>query len=146
VTYLPTAPMGKGHFQFPKVPLNTLNIVKVNTDYYWKVNWKFRARNLQGSNARKVNCSRVQSAYILEPVGICKQELMHQCSFSIRGGLNHKILIILIIHIIVSYDQNISLIFYVKDESHVRFRHPSCVYITVQRQCTTIQKMRTPLK
>ena len=43
--------------------------------------------------------------------GICKQEWVHQCSFSIRGGLQHLILIILIIHILVSYDQNISLIF-----------------------------------
>ena len=34
--------------------------------------------------------------------GICKQELMHQCSFSIRGGLKYLILIILIIRIIVS--------------------------------------------
>jgi len=37
---------------------------------------------------------------------------------------------------IVSYDQNISLIFYVKDGSHVRLRHSSCVYITAQRQYT----------
>ena len=47
-------------------------------------------------------------------------------------------LITLIIHIIVSYDQNISLIFYVKDGSHVRLRHPSCVCITALRQyCST---------
>ena len=45
---------------------------------------------------------------------------MHQCLFSIRDGLEHLILIILIINIIVSYDQNILLIFYVKDEFHVR--------------------------
>ena len=44
---------------------------------------------------------------------------MHYCSFSIRDGLEHLILIILIINTIVSYDQNISLIFYVKDESHM---------------------------
>ena len=56
------------------------------------------------------------------------------------------ILIILIIHIIVSYDQNISLIFYVKDRSHVSLLHPSYVYITAQRQYTAVQKMRTPLK
>ena len=48
-------------------------------------------------------------------------------------------MIILIIHIIVSYDQNISLIFYVKDGSHVRLWHPSCVYITAQRQYTAVQ-------
>ena len=36
---------------------------------------------------------------------------MHQCSSSIRGGYNHFVLIILIIHIIISYDQNISLVF-----------------------------------
>ena len=35
---------------------------------------------------------------------------MHYCSF--RDGLEHLILIILIINIIVSYDQNISMIFY----------------------------------
>ena len=71
---------------------------------------------------------------------------MHYCSLSIQDGLEHLILIILIIHIIVSYDQYISLIFYVKDGSHVRLGHPSCVYITAQRQCTKVQKMRTPLK
>ena len=42
---------------------------------------------------------------------------MHQCSSSIRGGLKHLILIILKIHIIVSYDQNISLIIFVKMDS-----------------------------
>ena len=52
--------------------------------------------------------------------GICKQEQMH--------------------------DQNISLIFYVKDGSHIRLRHPSCVYITAQRPYTAVQKMRTSLK
>ena len=57
--------------------------------------------------------------------GICKQEKMQQCSFSIRGGEKY---FILIIYIIVSYDQNISLIFYVKDESHVRLWHPSCLH------------------
>ena len=62
--------------------------------------------------------------------GICKQEKMPQCSFNIRVGKKHWIWIILIIHIIVSYDQNISQIIFVKDGSHVRLRHPSCVYIT----------------
>ena len=56
------------------------------------------------------------------------------------------ILIILIIHIVVCYDQNMSLHFYVKAWSHVRLRHPSCVYITTHRQYIAIQKMRTPLK
>ena len=46
----------------------------------------------------------------------------------------------LIIHIIVSYDQNISLIFYVKDGSNVRLRHPSCVYIIPPRD-TAVQKI-----
>ena len=49
---------------------------------------------------------------------------------------------ILKIHIIVIYDQNISLIFYVKDGSHATLWHPSCVYITAQRQYTAVQKMR----
>ena len=71
---------------------------------------------------------------------------MPQCSSSIRDGLEHLILMILIINIIVAYDQYISLIFYVKDGSHVRLGHPSCVYITAQRQYTAVQKMRTPLK
>ena len=46
----------------------------------------------------------------------------------------------------VSYDQNISLVLCLKDESHVGLRHPSCVYIPAQRQYTAGQKMRTPLK
>ena len=47
---------------------------------------------MQGCNARKVNCCRVYSAYIL------------------------------------------------KDGSHIRLRHLSCVYITAQRQYTAVQK------
>ena len=46
---------------------------------------------------------------------------------------------ILIIHIIVSYDQNISLIVYLK-------MYPMCLHITAQWQYTAVQKMRTPLK
>ena len=90
--------------------------------------------------------------------GICKQEKMHQCPYCMRGKdasvsvlyprkrcisvgiVSEEKHNILIIYIIVSYDQNISLIFY------VRLRHPSCVYITAQRQYTAVQKMRTPLK
>ena len=78
--------------------------------------------------------------------GIFKQEWVQQCSFSIRGGYKNLIVKILMIHIIISYDQNISLIFYVKDGSHVRLWHPSCVYITTQSQYTAVQKLRTPLK
>ena len=36
--------------------------------------------------------------------------------------------------------------FYVKDGSHVRLRHPSCVYISAQRQYTAVLKMCTLLK
>ena len=42
---------------------------------------------------------------------------MDQCSFSIRGRYNHLIFIILKMHIIVSYDQNISQTIFVKIES-----------------------------
>ena len=42
---------------------------------------------------------------------------MHQCSSSIRGGLKHLFLIILMIHVIFPYDQNISEIIYVKMDS-----------------------------
>ena len=47
-----------------------------------------------------------------------------------------------------SFDQNISLIFYVivKDNSYVRLPYTSCVYIPAQRQYTVVQKMGTPLK
>ena len=46
------------------------------------------------------------------------------------------ILIILIVKIRVSYDQNIFLkIFYIKDGTHGSLRHPSSVYITVH--CST---------
>ena len=41
------------------------------------------------------------------------------------------------------HDQNISLIFYVKEGSHVRLRHPSCVYITAQY--TAVQKPLSPI-
>ena len=51
----------------------------------------------------------------------------------------------MISHIIVSYDQNISLIFYVKGGSHVRLRYPTCVYTTAQRQYTAVQKMHAHL-
>ena len=55
-------------------------------------------------------------------------------------------MIILIIHIIISYAQNIALIVYVNDGSHVRLRHPYCVYISAQRQYTAVLKMCTLLK
>ena len=73
-----------------------------------------------GYNARKVNCSCVY-----------KNRCISVCLVSEKDKSNF--LIILIIHIIVSFDQNISFIFYVNDGSHVRLRHPSCVYITAQR-------------
>jgi len=47
---------------------------------------------------------------------------------------------------ICKQEYSISVRFYVKDGSHVRLRHPSCVYITAQRQYTAVQKMRSPLK
>ena len=78
--------------------------------------------------------------------GICKQELMDQCLSSIREEQNHLILIILIIHILIFYDQNISLIFLSEDGSHVKLWHPSFVYFIAQRQYTAVQKMCTPLK
>ena len=53
-------------------------------------------------------------------------------------------MIILIIRIIVSYDQNISLIIHVKDGSHGMIRHPFCVYITAHYITTAVQKMLTP--
>ena len=59
---------------------------------------------------------------------------MHQCSFYICK--------ILIIHIKVSYDTRIFYWFYVKDGSHVRLWHPSCVYIIAQRPYTAGQKTR----
>ena len=73
------------------------------------------------------------------------------CTLSKTLQLNNikffLILIILIIYVITSYDQNISLIFYVKDGSHARLWHPySCVYIRAQRQYTAVQKIRKPLK
>ena len=44
--------------------------------------------------------------------GLClKTRIGDQCSSSIRGEYKHLILIILIIHIIISFDQNILLIF-----------------------------------
>ena len=44
------------------------------------------------------------------------------------------------------FDQNISLIFYVKDGSYARLWHLSFVFITAQRQYTAVQNMRSPLK
>jgi len=54
---------------------------------------------------------------------------MHHCLFSVRGGRTHSILIILIIHITVSYEQNISSRMYGKccllswdyQKNHLRF-------------------------
>ena len=54
-------------------------------------------------------------------------------------------MIILIIHIIiVSYEQNISLIFYVKDGSHVRLWHLFLLYSPETVHCST--KISTSLK
>ena len=38
------------------------------------------------------------------------------------------------------------LFHHVKDGSHVRLWHPSCVYFTAHSQYTVVQKMRTPMK
>ena len=59
-----------------------------HTGYVRVINRFYRPGPNQGNNARKVNCGCVYSASTLKPVlgGICKQEDMHQCSFSIRGG------------------------------------------------------------
>ena len=56
------------------------------------------------------------------------------------------ILIILIIHIIVSFDQNISLIYFMWKMDPMSGFYIRRVYITAQRQYTAVQKMRTPLK
>ncbi len=70
--------------------------------------------------------------------------MTHELIIKFKQKLNiDEISIILIIDIIISYDQNISLIFYVNDGSHVRLRHPSCVYISAQRQYTAVLKMCT---
>ena len=61
---------------------------------------------------------------------------------SIPGGTKH---LILIIHIIVSYDQNISKIIFVKMDPMSGCKHPSCVYFSAQRQYTAVQKIRTLL-
>ena len=78
----------------------------------------------QGYNARKVNCSCVYSAYISEPSSLWAEFVNKNRCISVRlvpeEEKKNYILIILIIHIIVSYDQNISLIFYVNDGFHVR--------------------------
>ena len=59
-----------------------------------------------------------------------------------KNGWISVLLVSLIIHIIVSYDQNISSIFFVTYGSHVRLQHPACVYITTQRQYTAVQKIK----
>ena len=58
-----------------------------------KIKIYIRKHITQGYNAKKVKCSCVYSAYMLKPVplcGICKQEKMHQCSFSIRFDNSHN--------------------------------------------------------
>ena len=84
----------------------------------------------QGYNARKVNCGCLH----IETSSLWAEFVNKNRCISVRLLFEEDILIILIIHIIVFYDQNISMIFYVKDGSHVRLWHPSCVYITAQRQ------------
>ena len=100
-------------------------------------------------NARKDNCSCVYSAYILKPL-LSGRNLLTRIDTSVFVKYPRRLKALnfdnLIIHKIISYDQNISLIFYMRDGSNVRLRHPSCVYITAQRQYTEVQKMRVPLK
>ena len=72
--------------------------------------------------------------------GLCKQEYMHQCSFSIRGDKNHLILII---------DNNSHNSFlwpeyfrdyFCENGFHIRLWHLSGVYFSAQRQHTAVQK------
>ena len=60
--------------------------------------------------------------------------------------IKYQIFKILLFHIIVSDDQNISLNFFEKDDSHFMLSHPSGVYFTAQRQYTAVLKMFTNLK
>ena len=95
-----------------------------------------------GNKARKIDCSCVLSAYMLKPEAKFK-------GFEPRLNLRRIKAIILIIHIIVSCDQNVSLISNVKDwshHSHVRLWHPSCVYFTAQRQNTAVKNAYTSEK
>ena len=94
----------------------------------WNVR-KLRAPTNQECNARKVNCSRVYSSYILKPV-----LLYIRGSSGIRGGRKH---LILIIYIIVSYGQNISSIIFVKMDSCSLWL-PCLLFC--QRQYTTVKK------
>ena len=67
---------------------------------------------------------------------------MHQCPSSIRGGwIKH---LILIIHIIESYDQNISLDFVC--ERLIPCQAVRDIRLVFTLQYTAVQKMRTSLK
>ena len=72
--------------------------------------------------------------------GIRKQEKMHQCSFSIRGGQKHRILKIFDDSHNSFFWPEYFIDFYVKNGSHVRLRHPFCDWITTQRQYTAVER------
>ena len=48
------------------------NVNKTPMGIQWKCNWD---KLVQGTNARKVNCGHVYSAYILKPVLSCRNLL-----------------------------------------------------------------------
>ena len=71
----------------------------------------------QGYKARKVICCGLFSAYIQIETSSLRAVFVNKISATLVSEEDKSILIILIIHITVFYDQNIALIFYVKDGS-----------------------------
>ena len=97
---------------------------------------------------RKVNCGRVYSAYILKPVSFWAEFVNKNRCISVHL-VSEEVKSIKFDNFDNSHNSFLwpeyFIDFYVKDDSHARLRHPSCVYITAQRQYTAVQKMRTLL-
>ena len=71
----------------------------------------------QGYKTRKVICCGLFSEYIHIETSSLRAVFVNKISATLVSEEDKSILIILVIHITVFYDQNIALIFYVKDGS-----------------------------
>ena len=81
----------------------------------------------QGNKTRKGNGCCVVSAYILKPV---LNQFVNK-NFENFDNSHNSFL----------WQEYLIDFFYVKEGSHVRLWHPSCVYFTSQRQYTAVLKM-----
>ena len=115
--------------------------------------WNFRFTTVpwkdQGTNARKINCSRVYSAYILKPV-LSGRNFLTRIDASVFVWYPRKTKAFDFDNFENSHNSFLwpeyFIVYFCENWFYVRLWHPSCVYLSAQREYIAVQKMRAPLK